>query len=92
MVSQEDTVKVVKFAARTLAGIGASRLASDAIRANTADPVSTFDKVVRYTGAFAIGGLASKAAGNYVNAEIDQVVEMINKVRASKKTETTSDQ
>lgn len=69
---------IIKFAVSGAVGIGASKIVGKIIAANVT-PETLFDKITMAGGAWALGGMASKATKKYTDGTIDDVAKVVEK-------------
>lgn len=70
-----NKLALAKTAINLVAGAGVGKIVKDVI-AHHSSPESTYDKVVLYAGSAVIAMAAKDASKSYVNAKIDETVEL----------------
>jgi hypothetical protein len=75
-----NVVKIVRWVAKTSAGIGASIIIGNAIAATTPPVVSKLEKVLIYAGSFALGMVVGNAAEDVTVDFIDSLVGSYQRV------------
>ena len=74
---------IVKTVFTLASGVGAYKLSRDVIDANTDDPTSTTDKVVREAGAIAIGTAVSDVAASTAEKYVDDLFDSIDRLKTT---------
>lgn len=75
-IPTEEIIGFTKFAAKLIAGGGASKIAGTIIR-NNVDPETLAEKVQVYTGAAVIGMMVSEKVGEFTDAKLDKLEDWI---------------
>jgi len=65
----------IRFAAGTIAGLGAGKIIENAIKATTPETLSKFDKVIIKAGTFVLAAMIGLKADAYVTNYIDGVTK-----------------
>ena len=84
-----EKIEIAKKVTGLLTGVGVGTIIGLAIKSNiTTTGMSPIMKACVWLGSFALGGLAGKAAINYMNETIDETVEVVNKIKEIKNEQT----
>lgn len=83
VVEENTALRLTRYAVKMVVGIGASKIAGDIIRFNTAPATGKVDFALRYVGAYAIGGATAKAAEKHVDEQIDSLINLYKNFKKS---------
>lgn len=83
-------IELLKSAVKFVIGVGVSKIVNDIIE-NNVDTEHTYQKVSVKVASVGIGGAVATAAGNYTDRQIDDIVELVQKIKNRKNETTTED-
>ena len=77
-------IEFVKKTVSTIVGFGTAKIVRDIIK-NNVDCETVASKVTVATASAAIGGAVAEITSEYTDHQIDEIVEMIQKIKGRKK-------
>ena len=78
---------VIKFAANVVTGLGVGKTVDLVLKQNLPIDMNWKTKLATFIGSAAISGYISAKCSNYVEEEIEQVAEMVDKLKNAKQLE-----
>ena len=85
-----NPIAIAKKTITFVVGAGTAKIMHDII-ANNVEADTTYQKVAVTSASFAIGGAVSEMTKEYTDAQIDELVDFVKKIKNRKKTEENED-